>query len=122
MSGLDAAIRRTLSEEDARMFEQLDADAALHQQLLETFGGRLRWLNVAGWVAGFVLTGLVFLFGWRFWVAADLAEMLRWGAAAGLAAMGVALIKVWFWLQMQKNAVVRELKRVELQLAMLAAR
>jgi hypothetical protein len=122
MSGLDAAIRQTLSEEDARMFEQLDADAALHQQILETFGGRLRWLNVAGWVAGFALTGLVFLFGWRFWVATDLAEMLRWGAAAGLASLGVALVKVWFWLQMQKNAVVRELKRVELQLALLARR
>jgi hypothetical protein len=120
MSTIDEAIRRTLSDEDAALFERLGADATLHQQIMETFTGRLRWLNTAGWVAGFVLTAAVFFCGWRFWTAPDLTEMLRWAALGGLGAAGVVLIKLWFWIEMQKNAVVRELKRVELQLARLA--
>ena len=45
---------------------------------------------------------------------------MMWGAGAGLAVAGLALIKVWFWMEIQKNAIVRELKRVELQVANLA--
>jgi hypothetical protein len=47
--------------------------------------------------------------------------MLRWGAASALAFAGISLIKVWFWLELQKNAIVREVKRLEVQVASLAA-
>ena len=75
----------------------------------------------AGWIAGAAL----FVAGWvlasRFLQAEELAEMLRWGAASALAFAGLALVKVWFWLELQKNAVVREVKRLEVQVASLAA-
>jgi hypothetical protein len=32
--------------------------------------------------------------------------MLRWGAAAALAVSGIMLVKVWLWLELQKNAIV----------------
>jgi hypothetical protein len=47
--------------------------------------------------------------------------MLRWGAASALACAGVALVKVWFWMELQRNAVMPEVKRLELQVASLAA-
>ena len=46
---------------------------------------------------------------------------LRWGAASALGFGGVALVKVWFWMDLQKNAIMREVKRLELQVASLAA-
>ena len=47
--------------------------------------------------------------------------MLRWGGASALGFAGLALVKVWFWMEMQKNAIMREVKRLELQVASLAA-
>ena len=47
------------------------------------------------------------------------AKTLRWGAASALAFAGLALIKVWFWLELQKNAIVREVKRLEVQVGAL---
>lgn len=47
--------------------------------------------------------------------------MLMWGAGTALAISGLTMIKVWFWMEIQKNAIVREIKRVELQLGKLAA-
>ena len=47
--------------------------------------------------------------------------MLHWGAASALAFAGVPFIKLWFWLELEKNAVVREVKRLEVQVASLAA-
>ena len=52
MNDLGRAIRHSPSAEDAELFERLDADQALHRQVLATFEGQLRWFNVAGWMAG----------------------------------------------------------------------
>ena len=120
MDHLDRAVRQSLSAEDARLLDRLAADDAFHRQVLATFEGRLRWFNALGWAAGFVLFGVASMMAWRFVNAPDLADMLRWGAASALAFAGVALVKVWFWLELQKNTIVRELKRLELQVASLA--
>lgn len=120
MNELDRAIRQSLSAEDAELFDRFGADQALHRQVLATFAGRLRWFNAAGWIAGAVLFAVGCVFAWRFWSAQDLEDMLRWGAASALAFAGVALVKVWFWLELQKNAIVREVKRLGVQVASLA--
>ena len=121
MDDLDRAIRQSLSAEDTELFDRLGADETLRRQLLATFEGRLRWLNAAGWIGGFVLFGAASVFASRFLAAQDLQDMLRWGAASTLAFAGLALVKVWFWLELQKNAIVREVKRLEVQVASLAA-
>jgi hypothetical protein len=121
MNDLDQAIRQSLSAEDAALLDRLGADQALHRQVLATFEGRLRWFNVAGWIAGVALFGVACVLAWRFVQAEELRDMLRWGAASALAFAGIALIKVWFWLELQKNAIVREVKRLEVQVASLAA-
>jgi hypothetical protein len=121
MNDLDEAIRQSLSAEDAALLDRLSADQALHRLVLGTFQGQLRWFNVAGWVAGLVLFAVWCVLAWRFVQAEDVGDMLRWGAAWVLALAGLALIKVWFWLELQKNAIVREVKRLEVQVASLAA-
>jgi hypothetical protein len=121
MNDLDRAIQQSLSAEDAALLDRLGADEAFHRQVLATFEGRLRWINVAGWIAGFALFGVACLLAWRFVQAEDVGDMLRWGAGAAPAFAGLALIKVWFWLELQKNAIVREVKRLEVQVASLAA-
>ena len=120
MNDLDHAIRQSLSAEDAALLDRLGADQTLHRQVLEMFEGRLRWFNAVGWIAGFVLFGVACFLAWRFMETDDVGEMLRWGAASALAFAGLALIKVWFWLEIQKNAIVREVKRLEVQVASLA--
>ena len=120
MNDIDRALRQSLSAEDAELLDRLAGDEALHRQVLATFEGRLRWFNALGWIVGVVLFGVACVTAWRFVNALDIAEMLRWGAVSALAFAGLALIKVWFWLELQKNAVVRELKRLELQVASLA--
>ena len=121
MNEFDQAIRRSLSAEDADLLDRLGADQALHRQVLATFEGRLRWWNVSGWIAGVVLFGVACVLAWRFAQAREVGDMLRWGAASALAFAGVALVKIWFWLELQKNAIVREVKRLEVQVASLAA-
>ena len=121
MNDFEQAIRQSLSTEDAALLDRLSADQTLHRQVLATLEGQRRWYNAAGGMAGVVLFGVACVLAWRFVQATEVTEMLRWGAAAALAFAGIALIKVWFWLELQKNEVVREVKRLEVQVASLAA-
>jgi hypothetical protein len=121
MNEFDRAIRQSLSAEDAALFDRLGADQALHRQVLATFEGTHRWLNMAGWLAGFALFAVGAALAWQFLQADEVVEMLRWGAGSALAFAGLALVKVWFWLELQKNAIVREVKRLEVQVGSVAA-
>lgn len=121
MRDFDRAVRESLSAEDAALFDRLGADQALHRQVLDTFEGRHRWFNVTGWIAGFALFAAGAVMAFRFVGAEETGEMLRWGGGAALAFAGLALVKIWFWLELHTNAVVREVKRLEVQVASLAA-
>ena len=122
LNELDDAIRKALSAEDARVFEQFSREQALHRQVFATFQGTNRWINALGWIAGLVLFVLGCYFWSRFARAEEVRHMILWASCAAVAFLGLGLIKVWFWLELQKNAIVREIKRVELQVASLAAR
>jgi len=54
--------------------------------------------------------------------ANQIAEMLRWGAVTWCAFMSVVMIKIWSWMRMESNRVIREIKRVELQVARMSAK
>ena len=122
MKQLDEAIRKTLSEEDAKILESLDSDQSLNGRVLDTLKGRSKWINACGWLLGFALFIVGCIFAWQFTNQIEPRETMLWGSGAALSFAGLMLIKVWFWLEMHKNAVVREIKRVELQVASLAAR
>ncbi|MGE0044663.1 MAG: DUF6768 family protein [Hyphomonadaceae bacterium] len=119
---IDDAIRQALTEEDARALERFGADQPLFPQVFQTFQGHLAWLNGIGWLAGFAAFGAAVYCGFRFWEAQEVRDMLIWACAGGLAVSMLVMIKIWFWLELEKNAIVREVKRLELQVARLAAK
>lgn len=114
MTNIDQAIRDALSAEDRAFLERLEQEPPLHQQIGEMFRGRMRWLNIGGGILAFVLFGIACWCTWRFVHTPDLREMLLWGAAAGLAFMSLAAVKIWMWMALYYNALAREIKRLEL--------
>lgn len=121
MSKVDEAIRRALSPEDVRAYDALGQEQSIIAEAMQAFQNQHRLVAVTGWIAGFALFAVGAWAAWRFWQAPDIREMLLWGGLAGLMLAGLGLVKLWFWMEMQKNAIVRELKRLELQVASLIA-
>jgi hypothetical protein len=122
MSHLDDAIRETLSAEDADLLERFGADLPIHRQLLQTLRGPYGGLNVFAVLLGMALFAVWAFCAWRFVETTEVRGMLLWGAASGIGFIGLCFVKLWFWMELQKNAVVREVKRLGLQLARLSAR
>jgi hypothetical protein len=120
MNELDQKIREALAAEESDLLAQFD-EPSLPREVLETFQGRRRWLVVLVFVMTFVYVGLAIFTAIRFFQAESMRGMIGWATGFGLSMTIVAVLKVWYWIELAKNGVAREVKRVELQLARLAA-
>jgi hypothetical protein len=47
-------------------------------------------------------------------------ELIKWGAGGFMFLMMSAFMKLFSWMQMDKYAIIREMKRLELQMASIA--
>ncbi|MBI5941838.1 MAG: hypothetical protein HY859_15590 [Caulobacterales bacterium] len=123
MTDIDDAIRQALSAEDARALEEFSGEQPLIRQAFATMAaGPNQVINVMGWMGGFGLFGAGVATGWQFYRAEEPHAMALGGAATVMAFIGIGLIKLWFFMEMHKNQIIREIKRLELQVARLAAR
>lgn len=122
MTNLDQAIRQALSAEDAEFLARFEKEAPLHEQVLGTFTGSWGALNIFGVLLTFAMFGAFVYCVWNLFETTDLRAIMLWSVGVLATALSVAMLKIWFWMEMQKNQVLREVKRLELQVARLAAR
>lgn len=122
MTNLDQAIRQALSAEDAEFLAKFEKEAPLHEQVFGTFSGPWGMLNVFAAILTFALFGGFVYSAWNAFAATELRNVVLWSAGGLLAMLAVAMLKIYFWMEINKNAVLREVKRLELQVARLAAR
>ncbi len=118
MDELDKKIQEALSEEDRELMAQFE-EQGLTGQLGSLFQGRLAWLSVTTMVIGTILTIIAVYAVWKFVMADDISAMLKWGGLAWAAASSQMMIKLWSWMRMETNRSLREIKRLELQIARL---
>lgn len=117
---LDTLIRDALSAEDRALFDRL-GEPSLPKLITDTFRGRLRWMNALAILYTLVFFGLAIYCAVMVFQTEDVASMLRWGLGLLICIFFVAFLKLWFWLEIQRHALSREIKRVELAVAHLAS-
>ena len=122
MNELDKKIRDALREEDAEIFDDIGGEPSMLEMVFETFRGKHRWLVLLTmfWTLVFFVLGV--LSAVQFFTREDAREMLLWAIGFIFCMSAVSMLKVWFWMELNKNAITREIKRLELQIARLAAR
>jgi len=120
MSNIDRAIREALSKEDAEFLARFE-DKGPIDEVLGTFGGSWGAMNIFAAIITFGVFGVLVYCAWQAFAASDVRATMLWSAGAIWAAIAVAMLKMYFWMEMNKNVVLREVKRLELQMARLAA-
>ncbi len=120
MTQLDDAIREALSSDEAKRLDALAAPQGMWGLLGNVLQGRMAgWMWLSGFMQ-FVMFGAALWAGWHFFHAETGRNMALWGFGAGFFAYAMGMLKMWFLAQMDKHEILRELKRLELQLAMVA--
>jgi hypothetical protein len=120
MTDVDDKIREALRREDAELLEHYQTEPPVHELLIETFRGRRVWLSSLAAVFTFLCFGLSLFALYGFFHAESTRSLIAWASGFLWSSLAVAMLKIWFWMEIQRNSVVREIKRLELQVANLS--
>jgi hypothetical protein len=111
---LDRKIREALGPEEAEALGPL-GEPPLWEQVTKLFRGRKRWLNVLTVVRILAFVVFAVVSAVRFFQAEGLHEMIAWAGGFVLCLIAMTLGRIWLWMQVYTNAVLREVKRAHLQ-------
>ncbi len=122
MNDLDKKIRDALRKEDADLFDDVGVEPSIFEMILDTFRGKHWWLSVITVVWSLIFSGLGVVSAVKAVRTEDPREMTLWALAFVFCVLAVSMLKMWFFMEMNKNSITREIKRLELQIARLASR
>ena len=113
---IDQLIKESLTQEEAKFYDELEEQNLLNQ-LGSLFKTKMGWLIVMMNIVNLIVFALSIYCVIQFLNTDVTNELIRWGGAVILCWSTLAMIKLFVWMQMDKNALLRELKRLELQIA-----
>ena len=118
MNTFDDDIREAVQADDASL--QRAGDEGVVQQIVSTFRSRMRLWVLVVWAATAFWAGVGAWAAYAFFRAHETRDWIMYAAIFLFAGIAVAMLKMWCWMEMNRNTHTREIKRVELQLARLA--
>ncbi|MEM7697276.1 MAG: DUF6768 family protein [Verrucomicrobiota bacterium] len=119
---LDDLLKNTLNAEERELFAHYSREPGVFSKVGALFRGRNRWL------AFYVYFWTLVFFGFGVWCAVQffsegndtLRETVGYATGFLFGMIIATIIKTWFWIGMERNAITREIKRLELAIAKLA--
>jgi uncharacterized membrane protein len=115
---VDKLIHEAFSMEESEYFDQL-GEQNVPQMMFGLFKGKLAWMNTLIVVIQLALFGVTIYTLTEFLGTEILNDKLEWMTYTILGFIGMALLKTWGWNQIDKNALMREIKRIEFQISLL---
>ena len=119
MTDFDDRIRGALDEDDRAFLASLDEGRGLFTQFGDVLSGPLGgWARIV-FVAAFFLTFAMAYAIWQLLIADTTRELVLWATASLAGLMASGFTKDWFFSRMNMMTVLREVKRLQLQVALL---
>ena len=114
---IDKLITQALDEEDKKYYQELEQPNILELHL-HTYKGERKWLSIWVTFMMFIIIALTWYAAIMFFKVEEIRTMLIWGFSFITGIITITALKIWFWMQMNSIATLREIKRLELQIAM----
>lgn len=117
MRNVDELIDEALDAEERELLRSIGDEPGFVERAMGLFGAGM------GWMVTFMMVGqtLLFLAGvwaaWGFFEASDPVTQLRWGFPAAVLLLASLAVKLAVAAPIHANQIMRELKRIELQIA-----
>ena len=119
MEDIDKLIKETLTQEEAKFYDELE-EQNLFQMVTGLFRGKNTWMMVLMNIINLVFFVLFVYCVFQFFGTEVTNELITWGLGAFACLTVVGMLKLFAWMQMDKNALLREIKRLELQVSSLS--
>ena len=110
---IDQLIKETLSEEESNFYDNLE-EQNIFQMVLGLFKGKNKWIMFLMNFMTLVFFSLFIYCIIQFFNVDETKELIKWATGTIIFLLGVSMLKIFAWMQMDKNALLREIKRLEL--------
>jgi hypothetical protein len=118
MQDIDRMIEEALDGEEQALFRQTAREPGFFGQAFGLLGGSTGWVSAVMILAQLAMFVAGVWTGWRFFEADNALSALHWGLPSAVLLLTGTAMKMALMPTMQANRVIRELKRLELQVAM----
>lgn len=113
---IDERIRKELQSQGDPVDELPLEERSLFGMLFRVFTGALRRWAAFGMLMTLVFVGLTVWCGYAFFTAVTIDDRVFWGVLALAGFHAVSMFKLWFFMEMNRHSITREVKRVEIAL------
>ena len=120
MSNVDERITSALDEDDREFLASLDEGRGMFTQIGDVLTGPLGGWSKLIMVVAIVLGVALLYSGWQFFTASATDDYIWWGLVTLALLMMQGFIKEWFYNRMNMISILRELKRLQVQIALSA--
>lgn len=113
MEDIDQLIKDTLSKEETAFYDSLEEQNLL-DMVVGLFKGKNAWILIATNIMTVVFFALFVYSCIKFLNVDTIEEITKWGLASIMFLLNLSVLKIFAWMQMDKKAILREMKRLEL--------
>ena len=118
---IDELIKEALTEEESKFYDKLD-EQNVFEMLGGLFQGKNKWIMFLMNFVMLIVFGLLIYSVVQFFNTEVTNELIRWSLAIVTFLLIISMLKMFLWMQMDKNSIKREIKRIELQISTLSSK
>lgn len=115
---IDQLITESLTREEAEFYDSLE-EGGLFQKIGGLYSGKMRWMAIATAIVNTIALIVSVYCLYLIFTVPEATAIIRYTAVMIIAWSFGCMVKLWSWMQMDKNTIIREMKRLEFQVAIL---
>ena len=118
---IDELIKEALTEEESKFYDNLE-EQNVFQMLGGLFQGKNKWIMLLMNIVMLIVFGFLIYSLVQFFNTEQTNEIIRWSLSVITCLLMISMLKMFLWMQMDKNSIKREIKRIELQISTLSSK
>jgi len=118
MTSIDDKIKQALSDEYNQLINENDKiDANPFKQMSIGFKSKMGWMYISVIIFGLLMTLMSIYSIYSFYHETEMKSLIGWGVTIIVTILLTQITKMWYWSELGRNRVIREIKILELQIA-----
>ena len=119
MEDVDKLIKETLSKEESKFYDSLD-EQNLFGMITGLYKGKNAWLTVLMHIINIIVFGFAIYCLMKTFDEENTNDLILWIAGFFFCFIMMCMLKLLSWMNIHRNALIREIKRLELQISFLS--
>lgn len=116
MTNFDDRIRQGMQGDESEPDFEMTKDERLFSLVSDSFRRGKRWLTITGIVKMLVFLAAAVFAGFQFFKSGDVMSLIGWSTAVIICSIVVSMMSITLYMDLQRNAVFRAIKRLEIRL------